>query len=77
MRAAKLREIRLKAAKDAGNKKDASALAAKPGDIAETVLLPGDPYRARWAAETCTTREEDALAMQLRKWLGTGGAISS
>jgi purine-nucleoside phosphorylase len=23
---------------------------AKPGEIAETVLLPGDPYRARWAA---------------------------
>ncbi|MEZ5913313.1 MAG: purine-nucleoside phosphorylase [Paracoccaceae bacterium] len=27
-------------------------IGAKPGDIAETVLLPGDPYRARWAAET-------------------------
>ena len=26
-------------------------IGAKPGDIAETVLLPGDPYRARWAAE--------------------------
>ncbi len=25
---------------------------AKPGDIAEVVLLPGDPLRARWAAET-------------------------
>ncbi|MDK3019554.1 purine-nucleoside phosphorylase [Pseudodonghicola flavimaris] len=24
---------------------------AAPGDIAETVLLPGDPYRAKWAAE--------------------------
>ncbi|MDX2484661.1 MAG: purine-nucleoside phosphorylase [Pseudodonghicola sp.] len=25
---------------------------AAPGDIAETVLMPGDPYRAKWAAET-------------------------
>src|SRR6056300_815104 len=25
---------------------------AKPGDIAETVLMPGDPHRAKWAAET-------------------------
>ena len=27
-------------------------IAAKPGDIAETVLMPGDPLRAKWAAET-------------------------
>ena len=27
-------------------------IGAKPGEIAETVLLPGDPYRARWAAQT-------------------------
>ena len=27
-------------------------LGASPGDYAETVLLPGDPYRARWAAQT-------------------------
>jgi len=26
-------------------------IGAKPGDIAETVLLPGDPLRAKWAAE--------------------------
>lgn len=25
---------------------------AQPGDIAETVLMPGDPMRAKWAAET-------------------------
>lgn len=25
---------------------------ASPGDIAETVLMPGDPMRAKWAAET-------------------------
>ena len=30
-------------------------IGAKPSDIAETVLLPGDPYRAKWAAETFLT----------------------
>ncbi|SEK57680.1 purine-nucleoside phosphorylase [Roseivivax marinus] len=27
-------------------------IGAEPGEIAETVLMPGDPYRAKWAAET-------------------------
>lgn len=27
-------------------------IAAKPGDIAETILLPGDPLRAKFIAET-------------------------
>ena len=27
-------------------------IGAAPGDVAETVLLPGDPLRAKWAAET-------------------------
>ena len=27
-------------------------IGAKNGDIAETVLLPGDPLRAKWIAET-------------------------
>ena len=27
-------------------------IAAEPGAIAETVLMPGDPYRARWAAQS-------------------------
>ncbi|MBE9639096.1 purine-nucleoside phosphorylase [Salipiger mangrovisoli] len=27
-------------------------IGAKPGDIAETVLMPGDPLRAEWVAET-------------------------
>ncbi|MDX8351755.1 purine-nucleoside phosphorylase [Cognatiyoonia sp. IB215182] len=27
-------------------------IGAKKGEIAPTVLMPGDPYRARWAAET-------------------------
>ena len=25
---------------------------AKKGEIAETILLPGDPLRAKWIAET-------------------------
>ncbi|WP_375259226.1 purine-nucleoside phosphorylase [Citreimonas sp.] len=27
-------------------------IGAKPGEVAETVLMPGDPLRAQWAAET-------------------------
>lgn len=27
-------------------------IGAKPGDLAETVLMPGDPLRAKWVAET-------------------------
>lgn len=27
-------------------------ISAQPGDIAETVLMPGDPLRAKWIAET-------------------------
>ena len=27
-------------------------IGARPGDIAPTVLLPGDPLRAKWIAET-------------------------
>ena len=30
-------------------------IGAAPEDIAETVLMPGDPYRAKWAAETFLT----------------------
>lgn len=30
-------------------------IGAAPDDIAETVLMPGDPYRARWAAERFLT----------------------
>ena len=33
-------------------------IGAKPGDIAETVLLPGDPYRARWAAQSFLDRPD-------------------
>ncbi|MEM9969679.1 MAG: purine-nucleoside phosphorylase [Pseudomonadota bacterium] len=46
-------------------------IGAKPGDIAETVLLPGDPYRAKWAAETFLT---DAICInEVRGMLGFTG----
>jgi purine-nucleoside phosphorylase len=46
-------------------------IGAKPGEIAETVLLPGDPYRARWAAETFL---KDAVCInQVRGMLGFTG----
>lgn len=46
-------------------------IGAKPGDIAETVLLPGDPYRARWAAETFLTGAR--LVNEVRGMLGFTG----
>jgi purine-nucleoside phosphorylase len=46
-------------------------IGAKPGEIAETVLMPGDPYRARWAAETYL---KDAVCVnQVRGMLGYTG----
>jgi purine-nucleoside phosphorylase len=46
-------------------------IGAKPGEIAQTVLLPGDPYRAKWAAETFL---EDARCInQVRGMLGYTG----
>ena len=46
-------------------------IGAKPGDIAETVLMPGDPYRAKWAAETFLT---DAVCInEVRGMLGYTG----
>lgn len=46
-------------------------IGAKPGDIAETVLLPGDPYRAKWAAETFLT--DVRLVNEVRGMLGFTG----
>ena len=46
-------------------------IGAKPGDIAETVLLPGDPYRAKWAAETFL--DEAKLVNEVRGMLGFTG----
>jgi len=46
-------------------------IGAKPGEIAETVLLPGDPYRAKWAAETFL---DDAVCVnKVRGMLGFTG----
>ncbi|XDA97766.1 purine-nucleoside phosphorylase [Sulfitobacter sp. LCG007] len=46
-------------------------IGAKPGEIAETVLMPGDPYRARWAAETFL--EGAQLVNEVRGMLGFTG----
>lgn len=46
-------------------------IGAKPGDIAETVLMPGDPYRARWAAEKFL--DEPKLINEVRGMLGFTG----
>jgi purine-nucleoside phosphorylase len=46
-------------------------IGAKPGEIAERVLLPGDPMRAKWIAETFLT---DAVCYsQVRGMLGFTG----
>ena len=48
-------------------------IGAKPGEIAETVLMPGDPYRAKWAAETFL---KDATCInQVRGMLGFTGTF--
>jgi purine-nucleoside phosphorylase len=44
---------------------------AKPGDIAETVLMPGDPYRARWAAQSFL--QDPVLVNEVRGMLGYTG----
>ncbi|MDE0524686.1 MAG: purine-nucleoside phosphorylase [Boseongicola sp.] len=44
---------------------------AKPGDIAETVLLPGDPLRAEWAAEEFL--DGPRLVNEVRGMLGYTG----
>lgn len=46
-------------------------IGAKPGDIAETVLMPGDPYRAKWAAETFL--ESPTCVNEVRGMLGFTG----
>ena len=43
-------------------------IGAKPGEIAETVLMPGDPYRAKWAAEKFLT--DPVCVNQVRGMLG-------
>ena len=44
---------------------------AKPGDYAEAVLLPGDPLRAKWVAETFLTNAQ--LVNSVRNCLGYTG----
>lgn len=46
-------------------------IGAKPGEIAETVLMPGDPYRAKWAAETFL--DDARLVNEVRGMLGYTG----
>lgn len=46
-------------------------IGAKSGDIAPTVLMPGDPYRAKWAAETFL--DNARLVNEVRGMLGFTG----
>ena len=46
-------------------------IGADPGDIAETVLMPGDPLRAKWAAETFL--ENPVCVNNVRGMLGFTG----
>ena len=46
-------------------------IGAQPGDIAETVLLPGDPYRAKWAADNFLS--DVRLVNEVRGMLGFTG----
>ena len=49
-------------------------IGAKRGDIAETILLPGDPLRAKWIAETFL---EDAFCFnEVRGMLGYTGTYN-
>lgn len=46
-------------------------IGAAPGEIAETVLLPGDPLRAKWASETFL--DNPVCVNQVRGMLGYTG----
>ncbi|MFA5539602.1 MAG: purine-nucleoside phosphorylase [Gemmobacter sp.] len=46
-------------------------IGAAPGEIAPTVLMPGDPYRARWAAQTFLDKPK--LVNEVRGMLGYTG----
>lgn len=46
-------------------------IAAQPGEIAETILLPGDPLRAKWIAENFL--ENAKLYSSVRNMLGFTG----
>lgn len=46
-------------------------IGAKPGEVAETVLMPGDPLRAKWAAETFL--DDPVCINEVRGMLGFTG----
>ena len=46
-------------------------IGANPGEIAETVLMPGDPYRAKWAA--LNFLKDATLVNEVRGMLGYTG----
>lgn len=46
-------------------------IGARPDQIAQTVLMPGDPYRAKWAAETFL--KDAILVNEVRGMLGFTG----
>ena len=46
-------------------------IGANPGDIAQTVLMPGDPYRAKWAA--LNFLNDATLVNEVRGMLGYTG----
>ena len=46
-------------------------IGAEKGQIAQTVLMPGDPYRARWAAQTFL--DDARLVNEVRGMLGFTG----
>jgi purine-nucleoside phosphorylase len=48
-------------------------ISAKPGEIAETILLPGDPLRAKWIAETFLDKPK--LYSSVRNMLGFTGTF--
>ena len=48
-------------------------IAAKPGEIAETILLPGDPLRAKWIAENFL--ENATLYSSVRNMFGFTGTL--
>ncbi|MBO6534165.1 MAG: purine-nucleoside phosphorylase, partial [Muricauda sp.] len=47
---------------------------AKKGEIADTVLMPGDPLRAKWIAETFL--EDSFCYNQIRGMLGYTGTFN-
>ena len=41
---------------------------AEPGDFADTVLMPGDPLRARYIAETLNPSTANATISLFKNW---------